>query len=428
MGIALIFGGIVLVMVVRSNLVTSVRTTTEARAAAIASKTAEEGTPTLPEDEPKGQLVQVLDAQGAIAAVSANARGMPLLSGILPGSSEEISLDASGERFLAVVVTTDVAEPKWTVIVVQDLAEPLTATRLLIGLLVAGFPALLALVGITTWLAVGRALAPVGAITGEADAITANELHRRVPEPDTNDEIAKLARTVNTMLDRLQKSSDSQRRFVSDASHELRTPVATIRHRTEVARVHPDRCTVTDLADPVHDEVIRLQSLVDDLLLLARADESNLGLRHVAVDLDDLAFAEAHRLRTSTSLSIKVDTVSAGRIAGDPGALGRAVRNLADNAARHAKSTVAFTVGESSSEVWLEVNDDGPGIPAAQRDRVLERFVRLDDARARDSGGSGLGLAIVTEITAAHRGAVTISDSPWGGARIRLGFPVTPDR
>ncbi|MFD4676986.1 ATP-binding protein [Lentzea sp. NPDC058450] len=427
-GVALIVGAIVLVTVVRANLVTTVRTTTAARASAIASKTAEEGTPVLPEEIPAGQFVQVLDDQGAVVASSPNAAGQTRLSHVLPGQSEEIAHGPGGDPLLAVVVTTDAGEPRWTVIVGQTLAGPTASTRLLISLLVAGTPALLALVGLTTWLVVGRSLAPVAAITCEVDAITATELHRRVPEPDTGDEIAQLARTMNTMLHRLQKASDSQRRFVSDASHELRTPVATIRSRAEVAQLHPELCTVTDLADPVQTESLHLQNLVEDLLLLARADESGLALRRAPVDLDDLAFAEAHRLRITTSLSVRVDTVSAGRVTGDPNALARVVRNLSDNAARHAKTTVAFTVTENNSEVCLTVDDDGPGIPVPERERVLERFVRLDDARARDHGGSGLGLAIVAEITAAHHGTVTISASPQGGTRVQLALPAPPDR
>jgi signal transduction histidine kinase len=281
---------------------------------------------------------------------------------------------------------------------------------------------LLVVVGLTTWRVVGRALAPVAAIGREVEVISAAELHRRVPEPASRDEIARLAGTMNRMLGRLEGARNAQRRFVSDASHELRTPTASIRQHTEVALAHPDRVTVAGVAEPVHAEALRLQRLIDDLLLLASADEAGLALRRVPVDVDDLAFAEAERLRV---LSSRVDTsrVSAGQAAGDPGGLRRVIRNLADNAARHAASSVAFAVAEQAGTVTLTVDDDGPGIPAADRARVLHRFVRLADARARDEGGSGLGLAIVAELVAAHGGTVVIAEAPLGGARVVVTLP-----
>jgi signal transduction histidine kinase len=163
--------------------------------------------------------------------------------------------------------------------------------------------------------------------------------------------------------------------------------------------------------------------LVDDLLLLTRADEHTLQLQQRPVDLDDLVFEEAQRLRDGTSLRVDTTRVSAGRVSGDRGALWRALRNLGDNAVRHASSQVAFTLAEQNGAVVLDVDDDGPGIPPADRQRVFERFVRLDDARARDAGGSGLGLAIVAEVVNAHRGTIAIDDSGLGGARFEVRLP-----
>jgi signal transduction histidine kinase len=278
---------------------------------------------------------------------------------------------------------------------------------------------------VTTWQVVGRALAPVAAIGDEVDAISAAELHRRVPDPGSRDEISRLARTMNRMLARLQGAQEAQRRFVSDASHELRTPTASIRQHTEVALAHPARVTVEGLAEPVHAEALRLQRLIDDLLLLARADEAGLALRRVPVDVDDLLLAEADRLRQT----LRVDTsgVTAGRVLGDPGGLRRMLRNLADNAARHASSAVALGLTTQDGSLVVTVDDDGPGIPAESRQRVLDRFVRLADARARDEGGSGLGLAIVTELVAAHGGGVRIAQAPLGGARVVITLPGVQD-
>ena len=213
----------------------------------------------------------------------------------------------------------------------------------------------------------------------------------------------------------------AQRRFVSDASHELRSPLATIRQHAELAQLHPDATSIDDLAGVVHDEGLRMQELVDALLLLTRLDESPV-IHQGAVDLDDLAFAEITRLRAGGA-EVDGSGVHAARVRGDVRLLGRLVRNLADNAARHARSAVALGVLERDGQVLLTVDDDGPGVPAAERERIFERFVRLDEARARDAGGSGLGLAIVRAIAEAEGGSVGVEDSPLGGARFSVVLP-----
>jgi signal transduction histidine kinase len=221
----------------------------------------------------------------------------------------------------------------------------------------------------------------------------------------------------------VERAHERQRRFVADAAHELRSPVASIRQHAEVASAHPDTTDVRQLAQTVAGEGVRLQDLVDDLLLLARLDESASPLSNVEVDLDDVALAEAARLRATTDLQVDTAAVGAGRVRGDARYLERSVRNLGDNAMRHAKARVAFSVEQLDGHVVLRIDDDGPGIPAEARERVFERFERLDDARARDTGGSGLGLAIVREVVLAHDGEVTLSDSPLGGLRAELRFP-----
>jgi signal transduction histidine kinase len=257
----------------------------------------------------------------------------------------------------------------------------------------------------------------------EVEAISNRQLHRRVPHPPGKDEIARLAMTMNRMLARLEQGQARQRRFVSDASHELRSPVATIRQHAEVALSHPDGTSIEELAEIVLKEDVRLQRLVEDLLLLSRMDEGTLGRHTESVDLDDLLFEEAKRLRGTTNLRIDTGSVSAGRVSGHRGQLDKLVRNLIDNAARHAQGAVALSLREADGVVVLIVDDDGEGIPRSERGRVFERFVRLEAARDRDSGGSGLGLAIVTEIAAAHRAAVAVVDSPLGGTRLEVRFP-----
>jgi len=275
----------------------------------------------------------------------------------------------------------------------------------------------------------GRVLAPVTAIRREVDAITATELHRRVPATRA-DEIGRLARTMNRMLDRLQRAQQSQNRFVSDASHELRSPIAAIRQHAEVALAHPERTGVSELAATVLAEDLRMQHLVDDLLQLARSDERRSAPPDLPVDLDDLVLAEAKTLRAATSVAVDTTAVSAGQVRGDEAQLARLVRNLGSNAARHARTGISFGVAEADGVVVLTVSDDGPGIPAADRERVFERFVRLDAARTRNigdsgdsggagsagsaggaggAGGAGLGLAIAAGIVDRHRGAIRVT-------------------
>ncbi|HEY8059683.1 MAG TPA: ATP-binding protein, partial [Acidimicrobiales bacterium] len=284
-------------------------------------------------------------------------------------------------------------------------------------------PLLLVLVGLVAWTLVGRALAPVAAMTGAADEITATDLDRRLPESEGRDEIARLGRTLNAMLGRLADSRDRMSAFVADAAHELRSPVSSLRQHAEVALEHPDRTEVKDMAEVVRAESLRLQRLVDDLLLLARVDEGAPTRRDRAVDLDDAVAAAVARLRPVTQVVIDTSDVSGGQVIGDPSGLDRLVGNLLENAARHATARVEIALSEGDDGVTLTVDDDGPGIPAPDQRRIFERFVRLDESRSRDAGGSGLGLAIVAAVASAHGATVAVGNSRLGGARFRVLFP-----
>lgn len=369
------------------------------------------------------QVAQVLDGDGRIVAASRNVAGeAPIRSLVSPRISEIPSPVGSG-RFLALTSSWASHRGAFTVIVAQsleDVEEPLTTVK---HLLMLGAPALLLVVVVTTWFVTGRALAPVEAIRREVDEISAAQLHRRVPDPSGSDEIARLARTMNRMLDRLEEAQVRQRRFVSDASHELRSPIASIRQHAEVALAHPERTTAEELAGTVLAEDLRIQRIVDDLLMLARADEGTLAMSRRPVDLDDLVFEEASRLREGPRVRVDTSGVSAGRVRGDAAGLARALRNLGDNAARHARSHVAFSLRSDGQEVVLAIEDDGDGIPAADRERVFERFVRLDDARSRDDGGTGLGLSIVSEVVRMHGGTIVARDAAIGGARLEITLP-----
>ena len=287
------------------------------------------------------------------------------------------------------------------------------------GLLAAAVPLLLIVLAVTIWFVVGRALRPVDRLRQQVDEVTASSLDRRVADPGTDDEVGRLAHTMNRMLQRLDDSRRSQNRFISDASHELKSPLASLRQYAEVARAHPDRISPDELSAAVLDEGARLEGLVQGMLVLAKADERMLTRPATLVDLDDIVFTEARRLRGSTSVTVDSGAVGAAQLHGDATLLSQLVRNLVDNAARHATTTVALAVraDDQDGTVTLVVEDDGAGVPEADRERVFERFVRLDEARARDGGGSGLGLAIVREIAAAHGGTVAVEEGAAGGAR-----------
>jgi signal transduction histidine kinase len=228
---------------------------------------------------------------------------------------------------------------------------------------------------------------------------------------------------MNRMLERLERGQERQRRFVSDASHELRSPVASIRQHAELALAHPANVSTGDLARTVLDEDLRVQRLVEDLLLLARMDERTAEARPQEVDLDDVVFQEVERVRQVDGTTIDASGVSAGRVLGDGRRLTRLVGNLLENAARHARSAIGVALVEDGDQVVLQVDDDGPGVPPEHRQRVFERFVRLDEARDRDAGGAGLGLAIVAEVAALHGGEARALDSPLGGARFEVRLP-----
>ena len=425
-GVAMVIGAVVLVAVLRDTLTRGVRSAAMLRAedvAAVLESHTESAEAALAVDDAGDLVIQVLDRDARVVASSPNIKGRPPVAVLRPGESAQVDVPVDDDPFLAAASAADTSDGRFTVVVARTMDMVGDSTNTVARLLAAGLPLLLVIVGMTTWKVVGRALAPAEAIRREVDEISAAELHRRVPDPPGNDEIAHLAATMNDMLGRLERAQVRQRRFISDASHELRSPVASIRQHAEVALAHPDRTTTTELAGTVLAEDLRVQRLVDDLLMLTQADEHTLRLRRRPVDVDDLVFDEARRLRDATDLRIDTTAVSAGRVHGDTAGLRRVLRNLGDNAARHARSRINFALEERNGTVFLAVEDDGSGIPQAERTRVFERFVRLDDARSRDGGGSGLGLAIVSELVAAHGGTVVIADSSLGGARIEVSLP-----
>ncbi len=420
-GIALTLGGLVLVMLLRSAMTDNVETAAESRAEDLVALLGGGMPPgLLALDDTEASLVQVLEPTGTVAASSSNIAGRPPIADLLPEEARTLDHLPIQTRYAYRAVARGTADGQYVVLVARTLEPVSEGTNVVVISLLGGIPILLLLVAVITWEVAGRSLRPVEGIRRQVAEISDSELNRRVPEPAGDDEIARLARTMNAMLDRLQGSRDRQRRFVSDASHELRSPIASIRHQIESALAHPNGAVEALLPDVLAED-LRMQALVDDLLLLARADEDTLTAVARPVDLDDVVLAEARRLRQRGAVRVDTREVSAGRVLGDATALLRLVRNLTDNAERYAASVVRLGVRSQSGQVKLTVADDGPGIPAVEHDRIFERFVRLDNARARDTGGAGLGLAIVAAVASAHGGTVQVEGAD--GARFVVAFP-----
>jgi signal transduction histidine kinase len=440
--VVLVVAACALVALVRGSLRDGLESAAEERASSLADQIESSGPPepaaTGRDDLDQGDdtddvddiVWQVTDAEGTVVS-SSQPLGRPLPT----ADRDEVRLPGADQPYLVVTEDATADGRHYHVAVAVSLEDVGESTAALVPPLLVGLPVVLLLVGGTTWLVATRALAPVERIRREVEQITGDRLDRRVPEPPSRDEIHRLALTMNQMLGRLEESRDRQQQFVADASHELRSPLAGIRQTAEVARAHPGALPEGELADAVLEESERMQRLVEQLLVLTRADEGAAVRTRHDVDLDDLALREAQRVRRP-GLAVDTSGIAAGRVRGDRVALAQVVRNLVDNAERHAASAITVTVGEAGDGagkgardaagkvVELVVEDDGPGIAEEHRQRVFERFVRLDEARARDAGGSGLGLAIVAEIVAAHGGTVGVSSAASGGARFVVRLPV----
>ena len=311
-----------------------------------------------------------------------------------------------------------------TIHAVTPLSDVERSVTTLTGALWLGMPLLVLAAGAMTWVIAGRTLAPVANMTRRVRELSATTLDARVPVPPSGDEIAELAITMNEMLDRLQRASVSQRQFVSDASHELRSPVASIRAQLETALRYPEDVDWPEVARVVLAEDDRLDHLVNNLLAMARLEEGRIGPR-TEVDLDDLVLMQARRLSGVAGVTVDASGVSAGRVWGNVSELTSVVRNLVDNAARHAVGRVAVSVRDEGPWVVLRVADDGTGVPAADRERIFERFARLEEGRTRDGGGAGLGLALSRRIVEQHGGRIHVEDGPTGGALFVVSLPST---
>lgn len=427
--LSLLVAGAALLFVLFTRLEASAHDAAETRAGQVANQLQSDA----PEELDRSVLatdsqvgvVQVVDGNGILLAESAGESPTPLSTrAVDPGATVLLGrVDNGGGDFWVTArgATSNVGPV--TILVGADREPVETVVTTVAALLAVAGPIVIGLVSFGTYRLVGTALQPVERIRARVSSVTSGQLAERIPVPPANDEIARLAVTMNDMLDRLEAGQSAQRRFVSDASHELRSPLSTIIAALELAHARPELLDRTIVDDTLLPEAHRMQRLVEDLLLLARADE-HAGIHHdVDVDLDDVVYAEAERVRTITGLHVH-SSITPVRISGDPRTLSRLVRNLVDNAIHHARSHVHVNCGQIDDIAYISVADDGPGIPEAEHARIFNRFVRLDSPRARESGGAGLGLAIVAEIAAANRGVITICEPVGGGTQFDVRFPL----
>ena len=431
MTVCLAIAGGVLLLVLYRSLESTAQNAAAARAEQISEQlrtdTPRELDPSLLVTDSQVGAVQVVDDTGMVLAASNGAPTSPLATPSLSDgqarSMGRVEDPAGQSDYWVFARATAVPDGTVTILVGAD-REPVESVVTKVGALLAfGSPAIIALVVLATYRLVGAALEPVEAIRARVASISSTDLAQRVPVPPTRDEIAQLATTMNAMLARLESGRAAQHRLVSDASHELRSPLATITTALELASGRPELVDNDLLDESLLPEARRMHQLIEDLLLLARSDEDAMELRHEDVDIDDLLLAEASRLRGVGSVHA-VTRIAACRAVGDRAALARVIRNLVDNAVQHASSTVTMACHPESGHAVITIADDGPGISAHDRERIFQRFVRLDPARTRSSGGSGLGLSIVEQIVRSHHGTVAVGDAARGGAVFTLRLPL----
>jgi signal transduction histidine kinase len=373
------------------------------------------------------QVVQVVDSRDRVVSASVSSdrltallrpaelsqalRGEPV---VVPGS--RIGL-ATPLRVLAVRAGPDRAPV--SVLVAQQFDDVEHSQRILGLTLLASYPVLLLVLALMAWRVMGATLRPVESMRATAERISGAGQDERLPVPTSNDEVQRLAVTLNAMLDRLAGARARQRSFVADAAHELRSPLASMQTQIDVSeRLGEDLPLAADL----RAEVARMTRLVEDLLALARLDSDVTPAADVGpVVVSDLLGDVADRYRQARVPLTTASSPLLVRARADD--VRQALTNLVDNAVRHARSAVGVTAYVEEENVVLAVVDDGSGIPAADRGRVFERFARLDEGRDRDAGGTGLGLAIVEELMSRNGGRARLGDAPGGGLCAELLLP-----
>jgi signal transduction histidine kinase len=379
------------------------------------------------------QLAQLIDASGRVLDQTPGVSDRPLLSAAQiararaghPVTTEMPIAHDEPVRLLAQPVRAQ--GQRMVVVVGQSLEARNTALETLGGELLLGGPAALLLASLAGYLLTGAALRPVETMRRRTAEISASDLHRRLPPAGNNDELGRLGRTLNEMLARIQSSIERERTFFSDASHELRSPLAMLRTELElIARERPTGPALQTATRSAIEETDRLSRLADDLLLLARADDHQLALRHARVPAADLLEQAGDRARRQAGrLQVSVEAVPDAYLDIDRDRIAQALDNLVANALRYASSIIVLSARAQGTSVELHVTDDGPGFPAAFLPEAFERFARADAARTED--GVGLGLAIVRTIAETHGGQAQATNHARGGADVWITLPQAVD-
>lgn len=422
-GLTLTLGAITLVRTLDHSLVRSADGLDRARAQDLVTLAGLGALPAVVSNIDDNGVAQVVDGSGRVLAASPNIEGAGPITPERPEGPEPVVRtvrdapdDNETETYRVWMLTAQTPRGVVTAYVGTSLEAVPESSQVLRRVLWAGVPVTVLLIGVCTWLLVGRALRPVEKIRSRVAGISERQLDQRVPVPAADDEIRRLAVTMNGMLDRLDQAHRRQRDFVADASHELQSPVAAIRAQLEVALAHPGGVDWRTLADDLLSDCGHMERLVRDLLFLARTDLPPTEVPRTWLDLDDLVLEEVARAGSP----IDATAVSAAPVLGHADELRRLVRNLLENAQRHAAGRVTVSVGQQGRETVLAVSDDGAGVPREERERIFDRFHRGDTAR--DGAGTGLGLAIARSIAERHGGTLVVADSAVG-ARFELRLP-----
>jgi signal transduction histidine kinase len=422
--VALALGGVVLYGVLR---VTGLHTLDRSASATAQDVVALVRSNRLPDPIPVtgAQIVQVVDRRGRVVSASQNADRLTAL--LLPQEVRRAlraPVVVSGSRdglTSRLRVSATRATRGEIVLVAQQTDQIERSAHTLARALLVTFPLLLVVLALIAWRVVGATLRPVEALRAGAERISGSGRDERLPEPGTDDEIGALARTLNSMLGRLSGSRERQRAFLADVAHELRSPLASMRTQLEVAQQLGEG---GELVDGLQAETVRMGALVEDLLVLARLDADTASPSPAAPVEVGSAFATVSGRYADERLVVRPPEPVDLRVLADHDELVRILANLVDNALRHATGRVVVWAERRGARVALLVDDDGPGVPEDERERVLQRFTRLDESRDRDAGGSGLGLAIVKELVSRRGGRVVLAESPLGGLRAEVLLPV----
>jgi len=428
--ITLVAGAVGLVLVLQGRLTVSGDGLARSRVEDLLALAKQDQLPTTIRNIDDEGIAQVVSADGEVVAASPNVAGQPAIARVDAGPEPVVRTlaapdDNEIEHYRVWLAEGPSPDGPVTVYVGSSLESVSEATRTLRDALLVGVPLALLLLAGALWWVLGRALRRIDRIREEVDGIDEDRLGHRVPESEVTDEVGRLAATMNRMLARLEAAQVRQRAFVADASHDLQSPLAAQRTQLEVALAHPGGTDPAALGRDLLASTAQMEHLVRDLLVLAAAEDGAAGPRAVPLDLEDVVLEEAARARTGAAVAVDTSGVSAAPALADRDDVRRIVRNLLDNALAHARASVSVRVSADQEAARLDVVDDGPGIAAADRERIFDRFHRGDPARSRHTSGSGLGLAIARTLAERNGGTLVVGDADRepAGARFVLRLP-----